>query len=233
MLISRYLLATIQCNLRFFRNHNVKYFSKKSKSENNFIFCSDLNEVRKYFIFMIWQKSKSYFLLFFCSDFGEVIFCKNNMFSKYYFIWNQKYFRKYGFKKTKSEFFSKIFSDFDEIILWNHIIFSKYDFVWSQTYFTEVIIFCAPLLNSDKSITRTFYTGFTKTLSLSYWLVKIFFLESCLRRVFTVKILIHQNSYRWLERTQSSPKLALSHWLRVMTQNLQCEKVSKNIKWMI
>ena len=35
--------------IRPFRNYNVKYFSKKSKSENNFIFCSDLNEVRKYF----------------------------------------------------------------------------------------------------------------------------------------------------------------------------------------
>ena len=47
-----------------------------------------------------------------------------------------------------------------------------------------------------------------------------------LRHFFTLKILSHRYSYRWLERTQSSPKLALSHWLRVMTQNLQCEKVS-------
>ena len=48
-----------------------------------------------------------------------------------------------------------------------------------------------------------------------------------LRALFTLKILSHRNSYRWLERTQSSPRLVLPHWLRAMTQNLQCEKSSE------
>ena len=48
-----------------------------------------------------------------------------------------------------------------------------------------------------------------------------------LRALFTLKILSHRNSYRWLERTQSSPKLVLPHWLRTMTHNLQCEKSSE------
>ena len=47
-----------------------------------------------------------------------------------------------------------------------------------------------------------------------------------LRHFFTLKILSHRKSYRWLERTQSSPKLVLPHWFSTMTQNLQCEKVS-------
>ena len=72
-----------------------------------------MNEVRKYFVFMIWQKSKLYFLLFFCSDFGKVIFWKNIMVSKYYFIWNQKYFSKYDFKKRNSQYYSILLTWYD------------------------------------------------------------------------------------------------------------------------